>query len=680
MASGSESIIGQQVSWVWWISNDEYSWPGNHFRDGRNVDIRSNSRSFGLSPKLSNQLFSPSGIPIAFWWSIANNPISASVDWYLDSDIYTQLYKNKSASSGSPDYANMVYYGNKLLILSNKYIHSFSYNSATAVWYGLWSADIVSAQSTWTWAAGWTLVGNDWTHASGWGTGTLVDNAGTVTTAKYIRMQVRHTGTTTWSCTVTIWGITIATLDNTNVTSTLYFRWTTASAAKLTFTPTNTFNWTIQNKTTIYETAMEEEKRTFNNSNSKKPYLIFKGNLLIGDWYKVVQLTWNGSTYVPTSGSLAAYTKITIDLTETILWIYELWDQVVFFTDKAQYFRDWFNAAYDRRVPWDDTIVATAQDKTMFYVVTKWLYTQIFKTSSWYDRVPIQKDEATDQSLSRLWINDSYTNAMINNFGIKYFWWGNDWVVNTYGSFNPGMPESFMKYVTGSWIITALYSDPISKQYILFWWRSGSTYRAGYFDISRQQTNYITTEEWLVWLTPEIWSSEWSNKVMEKQRLSYNFSNGNKSKITLYAKRDDETDRYSFKVGNPTVNPWVWATYTNNSSTFTVINVYEDVSGNVYIGTQRTSWTNMPSTNGTLTKTWWTGDASLTFSFNVWGRLIALVDGEDAAIKAARRYPLTYTETWNKVQYAICLETLDWTGDPRVFDFIWEYTESQNDL
>ena len=42
---------------------------------------------------------------------------------------------------------------------------------------------------------------------------------------------------------------------------------------------------------------------------------------------------------------------------------------------------------------------------------------------------------------------------------------------------------------------------------------------------------------------------------MEKQRLSYNFSNGNKSKITLYAKRDDETDRYSFKVGNPTVNP-----------------------------------------------------------------------------------------------------------------------------
>lgn len=73
-------------------------------------------------------------------------------------------------------------------------------------------------------------------------------------------------------------------------------------------------------------------------------------------------------------------------------------------------------------------------------------------------------------------------------------------------------------------------------------------------------------------------------------------------------------DYFTFTVSGVTVSPVVGATYTNNSSTFTVR--YTLISGGVgYVITKRTSGTNSPSST-TLTKTAGTGDSTITFSAN----------------------------------------------------------------
>lgn len=70
---------------------------------------------------------------------------------------------------------------------------------------------------------------------------------------------------------------------------------------------------------------------------------------------------------------------------------------------------------------------------------------------------------------------------------------------------------------------------------------------------------------------------------------------------------------YKFIVSGVTTPPSLAATYTNNSSTFTVreINIS---SGSGYISCERTVGTNAPLASGTLTRTTGTGDATITYS------------------------------------------------------------------
>jgi len=677
MASGATPNIWQQVSFIWGISNDQYSWPGNHFWDGRNIDIRSNSREVALTQQMSYQTQTLSEIPLCIYVdTLSTNPALIWTEtWYLDTSSLTNMYKRIGTSK---DYQNITRYWDSMFIMSNKYIDSFPAPSGSSREDVLWTSEITSNPTGWTWWAWWSLGWSTWTHSSG--TATLVDNVGTVTTAKNNRIQITHTGTV-GTCTVTCWWTTFGTLSSSN-TWTVTFYGTTVSAGKLTFTPSTTYNGAISN-VTVYETSMTENKWTFNQTNDRKPYLVFKGNLLIGDWYQIVQITWTWSAFVPTSWALTNYVRIWIDSAESILGIYELWDQVVFFTDKAQYFRDWFNEAYDRRVPWDDTIVATCQDWTAFYVTTQSLHTTLWKCSTGYDRIPIIKDVVTGDTQSKF-ISEypSYASSMINLWGIKYLTGWPVGEINTYWSYNPWMPESWMKLKTGYGYVTALwaYNYGSNGWVLYYWWFSWSTYYLDTITTDTRDTPNSTDREWLLVLTPEIWSSESANKVMEKVRLWYNFREWTWSKACIYATLDDETDRWSFCVGNPTVVPTPWATYTYSGDTYTVINVFEGTDWHTYIGTQCNANLESQGYSGTLTKASWTGDATLAFSYVVKGRLVASIDGTDSAIRAAKRASFMYSEPFNKIQFSISLERTVYGSVPKLFDFIWEYTEIQNDL
>jgi hypothetical protein len=71
--------------------------------------------------------------------------------------------------------------------------------------------------------------------------------------------------------------------------------------------------------------------------------------------------------------------------------------------------------------------------------------------------------------------------------------------------------------------------------------------------------------------------------------------------------------RWKFVVSGVTTAPSRYATYTNNSSTFQVMEVVLS-GGSGYIKCNRTAGTNNPNASGTLTRTAGTGDNTITFS------------------------------------------------------------------
>jgi len=71
--------------------------------------------------------------------------------------------------------------------------------------------------------------------------------------------------------------------------------------------------------------------------------------------------------------------------------------------------------------------------------------------------------------------------------------------------------------------------------------------------------------------------------------------------------------RWKFVVSGVTTAPSRYATYTNNSSTFQVMEVVLS-GGTGYIKCNRTAGTNSPSVSGTLTRTAGTGDNTITYS------------------------------------------------------------------
>ena len=431
-----------------------------------------------------------------------------------------------------------------------------------------------------------------------------------------------------------------------------------------------------------------EDVRKFVNNDNNKPYCIFNGDLLIGDGHLIQKISFTPpTTYVPVNTPTqnfwdiwaANWALIGIDSTESILWIFELWDQIVFFTQKAQYFWDWFNSAYDRRVPRDTTIVSVAQFKTSFIVLTNdWTFMTLRETSTGYDRVEIQKEEIYGSNKTRrLDQTYSYTNAMAVKNWITYFWGWANWELNSYGYYNPWMNKVLMKHITGTGWITCVYKDAAGSL-LYYGWYTGTTYYVGYLENRMNATSPYTDKDGLIELTPHLGDSRSTNSEMIKIRIGYKLDSSI-CYMPIYSRLDEELDKFTFYATSYTILPTAWATYTHNTSTYTVLSTMVTAGWGLLLTCQRTSGTALPTATGSLTKTAWTGDATITFTYYVNYRCIWLVDGWDATDLASYRKSLAYNTQFNEVQFAIGMVWNN-TYTPRFKDFIWVYNDILNDL
>jgi len=677
MADPKKPEIEAQVSWNWGMMNDEYAWQANWYWYSENIDTRSNSRECKLSNYKDMTYLYTEYLPIAVAGD-SNYEIYLSSPWWINtfSAGSSAAYKYKGYYS-----LNAGYFWDQMLLLWSTVINKFPYD-ITANWYWLRWPETSGTLSWFTGWAWWAYVSSKWTHTTG-NTWTLEDTAAVIS-GKYYRISISHTWTY-YNCLVTMWWESVWTLISSNTaTSNLPFVWfvTTSSTAKLLITPQAWYNGDITDVSIVEVDAISttsgvtENHRTFTNTTTKRPFLNFQGILYIGDGNVISKLEYSAWTYAPVSWALP--TAITLLAWETVLNIFELWDQVVIFTDKSQYFWDWWNEQYDRRVPRDETIVWVAQYKTLFYVLTQWPYhTSLWKTSQWYDRVLVQK-EINLSSPRRRPDTEVFTNNMFIKDGILYFNWEENikWL-NTYWASQPWMPESFSKIRWWyDWISTFIWW---AYQSVVYWWSKWTDYWIARISLDTN-VKYDIDAPWLVIDKPIIGKLESTNKNMMKLRMWYKFWDIHNSGIILLAKHDDEEDVFTFYSASTTVTPLVWATYTNNWQTFTVQESFKLTPTKTWIYCKRTTGTWLPNRTGTLTKTAGTWDATIGFTYNLKYRAIYSIDWYLKQSTKLTRLSIPYSASFNKIQFGRLFYTWDSTTTPIIYDFLPVYNEIQNDL
>jgi len=124
----------------------------------------------------------------------------------------------------------------------------------------------------------------------------------------------------------------------------------------------------------------------------------------------------------------------------------------------------------------------------------------------------------------------------------------------------------------------------------------------------------------------------------------------------------------------------VGATYTNNSSTFTVVSVSNIVYGRTFINTRRTTGTTDPTYGGNLTKATGTWDATISFYSSADWRLVSVLDGWVTEINTKHKYAWMYNDIFSKCQLGIWLYTFSADSTPKLNDFYREYNQINNDL
>lgn len=689
MADPRRPDMETTASIIWGMMVDEYNWPANWVWDSINIEIRKNSREFKKTPEYSSSWNNASGrpnafIPDSYYFAFTHNG-------YFDTTFNLAVYKNKSTTSWSAAYQNYIKFWWKDLVLSKKFIHQFTLDTSSYTqWVGLrWSYLSPDFPDWYTWGTWWTKVWSQRQHTSWWWTWTLAPTTPiTPTIWTYYRLYISHNTCTTGSCAITFWWVTFWTIDSSsNKWYSILFKTATSGSWNLTFTPTNDYDWRIYNVVLVNIQNVAEEQWTFTSNTSYRPFLNFHWTLLIWDWSYISYLWYTWWAFAPVSWTLPTKINLT-NSWETVIWIFELGDQVVFFTDKAQYFWDWFNTEYDRRVPRDDTIVAVTQYKTIFYVATQnTADTILWKTSNGYDRVMIFKDESYSDwdTPRRFQINDNNPNSnmMTMVWPIMYLVWDGyplNWELHTYWAFNPWMPESFSRLCCSdsSWYVTALWKSTYWQ--LVAGMASGTTYWWIYLETHRDYTVWYANYPWTVMFKPTIWNLESTNKEAQKIRVWYKFKT-QYDKLLIHAKVNDEINQVSFYCPWSTITtvPTVWAIYTWTSNTLTITWVWSDSNKETII-TWSFTWWNWFSNIWTLTKSSWTWDATIAYIWQYPVRTLDVITWSNTTHLNSKRYSKMYNQPFNKIQMWFTSHSSSWSSTPTFYDFILEYNEILNDL
>lgn len=674
-----------QPSWIvlnnrtLWMSADEYA--GGSFQYAQNINISKNTKSFRLADHMETTIMTSRD---TYYVALLSNSLLGwviiSKDWYIESTLYFNE-RNTKLAEGS------------YVLWGSIYNVTYSYYNAIKIWtkniciwattvdvftwdltdIRLWLVDVTAelvttpALTSDTWRtvwAGWTTWSTGAVHSS-W-TATLTQNI-TVDSGVEYRVAIKSSWCTTWSCVVSLWWTTVATITSTSPLRSMWKRTTASTSEALTFTPTTTFNWTIHYASVLKYNASKIEigKATISNS-LYHPVVHIWEYLYVGSGAKLDSI------------DLVSYSVDTYSLIEasySIVWIHEVWQSLVIFAtdweDSKQYYRDKVSDAPSEVITRKDKkITNTKSDWVYIYVMCETDYRSQLYIVSWYTKTLVAqgKDNYAD-----FWQDkEAYRIAHRNDFYSKY--------PNAMGYINNKAYIPAYNWVYTYWYDTPWMKAALTKEFVLdcetisvaesVLWLTHLLYQTKTTPVTvnlttiREYDNIVWS--WYVISNPILWDNFWTSKQLNHFRIWYIIPEAT-SKIDIYI----SANKFFFRTfyATTTIAPSEWDTYTDvNWNMYKVISLDSTTISCIVDNLVDSQFT----ANGTLTRNNWNWDATITYTdsdcfvkvktitatkYTIWNELIFWQEFLDA-----------YMPNWNVIQLKIKLTSATATWTPEVFD------------
>ena len=691
-------------TWYWWMTTDPNVWQAGSFYDWWWIETRKDSRKLYLSPSYNNEQV----LNNRNWWyiiwsifdSIANNVI-VSYDWYIGNNLNTEsTYWNKFYKWNWYFYNvfRITTTADYWVLIWNDWIYRWLINTwDTYLW--IQGANVVTnptfwATASWSIWTGWAISWNKATHTP-WNTNTL-SQVLTLVNNTYYTLSISST-VTAWTCTVSLWWVTVWTLSTaTNWIIQTFAKISASTGEELDFTPSSNFDWYIS---TAYVYQSNIKLVTSLLFNPDAPYL--------QEWTDILIWNWNVITAIDvTTTTWTSSTAVTIDTWFTIKWFTKIWDQIfIYATDWSvtkQYLWDWVSLAVQRSITWyDKPLNRVISWNNIDYLVVSTKYRKSLWQVNWYQPDLIAQSNFINDNIWDKFVFNTSLNNSIETIWTKFLiWWY--WSIYTYWNYSPWFPKWLLReYMFASWPSTSWYITNInyseSNNFNLFYhytkinssWIIENYWCSQYLNDNKYNNNTpIYKRIWYVIQSPFYWTfflksssrplPYWQDKQQVKMRVWYKLRN-NKQLINIYARIDENTSYCNFFCKWITNLPAVGDTYTNWWNTYTityVTNIGYLPSDKPAIIWATFTWSAYPLTSWYLTKSTWSGDSIIeTYTNLLWFELVTTLT--DIYIKTQT---FTYDKQFNKINYCAVLYTEDYYTSPELYDITPIETSINNDI
>jgi len=674
-------------NWSFWMSADEYS--GGSFFYSEWIDSYSSSKSF----KLWHSLWHTEINKRHAWYAVALEPVfeldeewynhigmvSFSSDWYIESnwinrwsstnwEFWGWIYKRPSGW-----YVNGLAISNTLLGISNNKIDRFT--SLT----NLWGSNLVSnpwltSDTDWTVGAWWTTWASGATHTS-W-TADLTQTL-TVVSWKSYRIVVKATWVTTGTCAVKLASDTVATISSTSDVCILWVEAAWWASEAITFTPTATFDWTIEYvKVQEYDSTKLLPDNITITDYASHPVCLWQWDIYIWSWDKLD---------IVSTTDRDVRTLSIIDTWYTIINITNQWWNLVIWAsnwkDSKQYYWNGVDSLASEVIDWGwNNIAWVITDETKNYVMVSNNWDRRMYVVSWYQRQLIANNVFNWRTIERG--REPYNINKRFNF---YLSWQNQMAllndklyVRAYGGiyvFGGNVPwiwQSWSKPI--KWEFWAAKFYPYSYAMNSMFSRMHFSYRSDWINYITQIYEHEYTTKWYLVTTSILWDNISSRKNLTKLKIWFKNIKSTYWNIKVYVIVDDDYF-WRYQVTNVTTRPSIWDKYNVWANTVGEIIAIENNWTTGVITFKTTENTANYPWNALSSITRVTGDGQATITTKTLFDnmcLIKTIESDKQEYGDELIFGKSFVEThmpyWRKIQLVIELNSNNSKISPEIFD------------
>jgi hypothetical protein len=352
-------------------------------------------------------------------------------------------------------------------------------------------------------------------------------------------------------------------------------------------------------------------------------------------------------------------TLTSLEQSSRIMWIAYFWNRIKLYVNLNR--KDSYVLFYDPNADASNDIIRYRW-KVFISMVSDWRFDRVLTKkclylSWWSDLTPIKKNPGWfTYTGTRSSGNPHPMNAMAMDEDLCYFL-ADDWVMSAW-NYHVWYPKAVYKQRYTSTKPTCIqYASLDDILYI------GQDKR-----VKKAESWYQAS--WNLEHKVYIWNGMYEEKNQEPVFVGYKLDSWDS--IEVYMNNDDRY--FVFDVSWITTSPKDWDIYSNNSSQFTVRQA-KITSWSWQILTEKTTWTNNPSTSWTLVRVSWSWDANITYSARSYYELVRTIT--DSTARFDLIYCPQYNKTFNYQQLKVVLKSATWATTPRLYEITPLYSPRQ---